>query len=272
MGYNRDYMQGLLIIFTFLVGLAIGSFVNVLIDRAVKGQDFVRGRSHCDHCGKLLTWYDMIPVLSFLVYRGKSRCCHKTLSWQYPIVEGLIAVLFVWWLTVGFVFFQLATAPLTLVQPLYWLIIGLCLMIIAVMDYIHGVILLPVVWTGVVATLLYRGTLLTLHAYQARDFGLMVVAASAAAIFIWLLRALTRGRGMGEGDIYVALLMGFVLGWPRTLVGLFFSFVGGALISLLLMLFKIKRMQDTIPFGPFMVMGIVLALLFGQQFLGMFGW
>jgi prepilin signal peptidase PulO-like enzyme (type II secretory pathway) len=265
-------MEGLLIGFTFAFGLAIGSFVNVLIDRVVKGQDFVRGRSHCDHCRKLLSWYDMIPVASFLIYRGKSRCCHRPLSWQYPIVEALIGLLFVWWLTVGFVFFQLATAPLTLVQPLYWLIIGLCLMIIAVMDYVHGVILLPVVWTGVVATLLYRGTLVSLHAYQVRDFGLMLLSAVCAAGFIWALRALTRGRGMGEGDIYVALLMGLVLGWPRTLVALLLSFVIGALVSLGLVALHVKRLRDTMPFGPFLVAGLIAALLFGQQFLTLLGW
>lgn len=251
-------------ILTFFLGAAVGSFVNVLIDRTMVGEDFVHGRSHCDNCKKTLTWYDMIPVVSYLAYRGKSRCCKIPLPLRYPIVEALVGVLFVWWLAVGFWFFQLVNAPLIIIQPLFWLLSGVILTIIALADLYYGVILMNVIWFGVCLTVGYRLILWHYQAFQIIDLGYSVLIASLMYGFFWLLYKITRGRGMAEGDMYVALYMGILLGWPRALVSLLLSFILGATISVGLLVLKIKTRKDTVPFAPFMVLASVISLVWGS--------
>ncbi len=239
--------------------------MNVLIDRTVEGKDWVRGRSHCDHCHKTLAWYDMIPVFSFLLYGGKSRCCRTPLSYQYPIVEALVGLLFVWWIGMGFWFFRLVVAPLSMVQPVFWLVTGLLLTILALGDLIYGVVLMPIVWIGSVLTVIYRLILWHYGVYQSNDLmGSLLLSFIFYGAF-WLLYKLTKGRGMAEGDMYVAMYMGLLLGWPRGMVAILLSFVIGAAVGVMLIISKIRSRKDTLPFVPFMVTGMVIALLWGEQ-------
>ncbi len=252
-------------ILTFFMGSAVGSFVNVLIDRTMVGQDWVRGRSHCDHCHKTLAWYDMIPVLSFLVYGGKSRCCHTPLSYRYPIVEILVGLLFVWWLGMGFWFFRLVSAPLSVVQPAFWLVTGVTLSILALADLFYGVVLVGVVWFASIVVVAYRFTLMYYGAHQLED---LVKALGLAAIFyslFWLLYKITKGRGMADGDMYIAMYMGLLLGWPRGVMALLGSFILGAIVGLILIATRLRSRKDTLPFVPFMVGATVIALVWGEQ-------
>ena|SRR3989339_170516 len=253
-----------LLILTFFLGAAVGSFVNVLVERSIAGKDWIKGRSKCDHCGKTLAWYDMIPLLSYLSYQGKSRCCHKRLSWRHPLVELLFGTLFVWWLLVGFMFFRLAVTPLLVIQPLFWLITGVVLLIVAVADAYAGVILMPLVKIGVVSVVGYRIILWLFGQYQLVDGGLALLAGLGYAGFLAGLRYLTKGRGMGEGDPYLAFLLGVLVGWPRTLVAALLAFVVGAIVGIILIGLGKKKMGSTIPFGPFMVLGATLALWWGE--------
>jgi leader peptidase (prepilin peptidase)/N-methyltransferase len=258
-------------VIVFLLGTAVGSFINVLIDRSVAGEDWVRGRSHCDFCRKNLRWYDLIPVFSWLAYRGKSRCCHTPLPYRYPLVEFLTGLLFVWWFMIGFWFFHLTTAPLSTIQPAFWLVTGLVLLILAVSDARYGVVLTPVVYGGVILTLVYRLLLTYFGVYQTNDLVSSLLMSAGAYGFFWLLNRITAGRGMAEGDMDVALYFGLLLGWPRGLIGLGLSFVLGALIGLLLIGLKIKSRKDTVPFVPFMVTATLIMLLWGEQIIGFLG-
>lgn len=243
----------------------MGSFVNVLIDRSVAGEDWVRGRSHCDGCGKKLTWYDLIPIISWVVYRGKSRCCRIPLTYRYPLVEGLMGLLFVWWLGMGFLFFQLSSAPLTVIQPAFWLITGIIILILALADWFYGVVLMPVVYAGWVSVLAYRLTLWGFGVYQTGDLAATLVMTILAYGFFWMLYKLTRGRGMADGDMYVAAYVAMVVGWPRGLLSLGISFVIGAVVGVMLILLGIKKRTDTLPFVPFMMVALVIVLLWGEQ-------
>ena len=226
----------------------MGSFVNVLIDRS-------------------MAWYGMLPIFSYVFYLSKSRCCKKTLSYRYPLVELLVGLLFTWWLAVGFWFFQLVNMPLSSVQPMFWLISGIILAILALADLFYGVILMGIVWVGVAMTILYRFILVYYGAFQVDDLGKAILLASGFYAFFWLLWKLTGGRGMAEGDMYIALYMGLLLGWPKGIVALMGSFILGAVIALILMVFGKKKFGQTIPFGPFMILGIVVGLLWGEQIL-----
>ncbi len=258
-------------ILTFFLGAAIGSFVNVLIDRTMRDENWVSGRSHCDHCHKTLAWYDMIPIVSFVVYRGKSRCCRTPLSYRYPVVEMIVGLLFVWWLAVGFWFFKLVSAPLTIIQPGFWLLSGVLFVILALADLFYGVVLLNIVWLGSIAVVMYRATLWYYQAYNPKDLLISLVVGSIFYIFFWGLYKLTKGRGMAEGDMYVALYMGILLGWPKGLLALVMSFVLGSIVGVGLIVSGLKTRKDSVPFVPFMIMAMVIALVFGDQLIGFLG-
>lgn len=256
-------MTWLLYALTFLLGASVGSFVNVLVSRSVAGKDWVTSRSICDHCKKPLQWYDMIPILSFVGYGGRSACCGKPLSWQHPIVEGLFGLLFFWWAVMGVVFFHLVSHPFVYLQPLFWLITGILFVIIVVTDFYYGLIPLMTVYLGSGLVLIYRGILLFYGSYEMHDLAVSVIAGIGAALFLWTLRALTRGRGMGEGDVYLVAWLGLLLGWPRILIAIWISFVVGAASALLLLAAGRKRWGQSLPFGPFLIIGAITALLWG---------
>jgi leader peptidase (prepilin peptidase)/N-methyltransferase len=255
-------------ILTFFLGAAVGSFINVLIDRTMLGEDWVRGRSHCDNCHKELKWYDMIPVLSFIYFRGKSRCCRVPLTYRYPIVEILVGVLFVWWIAVGFWFFQLVNAPLIVIQPAFWLMTGVLLAILALADLFYGVVLMPVVWLGTIITIIYRLVLWNYGAYQSSDLLLSILLATSFFVFFYLLWKITKGKGMADGDMYVAMYMGLLLGWPKGLVAMMLSFVLGAIEGVFLILAKISGRKDSVPFVPFIIAAMVISLLWGERIIG----
>ena len=247
-----------------MLGASVGSFLNVLISRSIAGKDWVKGRSVCDHCGRNLSWFDTIPVFAYLFYRGRSRCCHKPLSIQHPVVEILTGMLFVWWLAVGSLFFRLVTHPLSTLQPLFWLLIGLVLVGIFITDLFYYVIPTYFVAAGITLVMIYRITLGVAGVYQWHDLWLSIASAIGAWAFFWFLRYITKERGMGDGDVILAFFLGLLLGWPKTPIGLLLSFVIGAAVSLLLVVGRRKKMHSTVPFGPFMIVGTVIALTFGD--------
>ena len=254
-----------LYLLVFFFGAAVGSFVNVLIDRSINGEDWVWGHSRCDGCRTPLAWYDMIPILSYVFYRGRSRCCQTPLSYRYPLVEALVGSLFVWWVAVGSLFFQLAMSPLTVIQPVFWLLTGIFLCILALSDLFYGVVLMPIVTLSYVMTILYRLTLVGFHAYQWHDFGMSLLLSALFFGFFWLLYTLTKGRGMADGDMYVAAYMGLLLGYPKGMVAIMGSFILGAAVGIVLIVTKIRSRKQTVPFVPFMVIAMIIALMWGDQ-------
>lgn len=237
----------------------------MLISRTIEGENWVKGRSRCDHCKKALPWFDNIPLLSFMVLGGRSRCCKRKLSLQYPVVEAMTGLLFVWWLLVGRFFFQLVESPLSVVQPGYWLIVGFILVGVFFADLFYGVIPDLFVWIGLAASFFYRLVLTTYGVMRIEDFVGSMVSAVLAWLFFYLLYIVTKRKGMGYGDVKFAAVLGLVLGWPRVFVGILSSFVLGAIVGVTLILMGKKRFGQTVPFGPFMVLGMVVALVWGLK-------
>lgn len=254
-------MNFLLISLIFLIGLCVGSFVNVLIERSIANKNWMIGRSECDHCQKKLAWFDNIPVLSYLLLKGKSRCCHKKLSFKHPVVELMFGLLFVWWLLVGFLFFRLVSTPGLLLQPIFWLGIGILLLILAVADFRYGVIMMPIIYLASFWIYSYRGALYLTGEYQLVDLGLSVLAGLLSGLFLYILRLLTKGKGMGDGDVYLAFVTGSLLGWQSAFMGMMAAFITGAIWGIGLIMMKKKRMSQTVPFGPFLVLGAIVGLL-----------
>lgn len=239
-------------IYFFVIGCAIGSFLNELIDRLSKEQSMM-GRSHCDYCKKTLAWFDLIPVLSYLSIGGKCRYCKKKLSWKYPALELFTGVVF------GIMTFSIlpSSDPFHL---LMYLMVAASLIVIFFADVKYQIIpdethifLLVVVF---MMKIIDGASLFTLifNVFE----GMVVM------LPILILYLLTKGRGMGFGDVKLAFVMGWIMGIKMGLLALYFGFIGGALIGIALLLLKQKKLKSKIAFGPFLVAGIVVVFLFAD--------
>lgn len=258
-------MELLVVLFLVMLGLVVGSFLNVLIVRTLSGESWVGGRSRCDHCKKIISWYDNIPLLSFLLLRGKCRRCKRPISWQNPLVELTTALLFVWWYAVGFAFFRLTQVPLVYVQPLFWLLVGVLLLIILVTDLISYLIPDYAVVGLVLLAVGYRLVLAISGVMQWGDVAAAVLAGFILAGLFSLLIVATRGKGMGWGDVKLSAALGLLLGYPRVVVGVMVAFVLGAVVAVFLLATGKRRLGQVVPFGPFLVLGAVVALMWGGQ-------
>lgn len=256
------------LISTFLVGIFIGSFLHVLVDRIPRGESFSRGRSHCDHCRHTLAWFDLIPVFSWLQLGGKCRYCKKQISAYHPLVEvttGIIFVIFTWVLAHSFVLFS----PFFLFAYAYFLFLFSAFIVIFFTDLKYGIIPFKVVSFGVIVALLWYLLPLILPplaqmAQQHYFLNAFLSGLGAFAAFFLLFLA-TRGRGLGFGDVVFVFLMGFALGFPRIILGMYIAFISGAIISVILVWIGRKKLKgETIPFGPFLVAGTVISLLWGD--------
>src|SRR4030042_4928939 len=245
-------------LFVFLFGLAIGSFLNCVIYRLEKKQSFLKGLSYCPHCKHILSWQDLIPVFSFLILRGKCRYCRKKISLQYPLVELATGSLF---LLIFIYFNNLLVTRYWLLVTGYWLLITSFLIIIFVYDLKHYIIPDKVIYLAIAIAFLYNLItgywLLVTNNYLPAAFG-------AAGFFLFIV-LVSRGKWMGVGDIKLAFLIGFLLGWPKALLALFLAFLIGAIIGLGLIILKKKTIKSELPFGPFLITGIYLALFFGEK-------
>lgn len=249
--------MGFIIIFIF--GLFIGSFLNVLADRLPRGESVVRGRSHCEKCKKTLQWYDLIPLASYVFLRGKCRYCHTRLSFIYPIVEITTGVLFV--ITTIFVLnglkFSISDFKF-LISLIYYLFIVSSLIVIFFADLKYEIIPDKIVFPAIVVSALY---LILNTQYAILPY---LLSALGAGLFFLLLFLITKGKGMGLGDVKFAFLMGLILGFPNIVVSLYIAFLTGAIIGVALILWKRRKMSGaTIPFGPFLVLGTLTALFWG---------
>ncbi len=245
----------------FIFGLIIGSFLNVVIYRYNTERSF-GGRSACMSCQSKLAWYELIPVFSFVVLRGRCRTCQTKISKQYPLVEFATGIIFaLLFLKFQDIFFA-STAGFAVTFAFYGTIFSL-LIVIATYDLKHKII--PDTLALVLAVLTFIGLFfftdygLVPHMPGLWDFlsGLVVAGPFAA---IWLL---SRGTWMGLGDAKLAVGLGWLLGLSRVLSGVVVAFWSGAIIGLLLIIFSRKHgMKSEIPFAPFLVLGAIIAFLF----------
>jgi len=251
----ESYVLGQMYVISLLVfGLVVGSFLNVVVLRGIMGIS-IGGRSMCPGCARTLRWWELIPVLSFVLLRGRCRRCRAEISLQYPAIE----------LATGFVAIVLgAPFPMTtseqVVAVLLFIVVSL-LIVLLVIDL--KTMLLPDVYIGImsVAVLIVTG----IRSYESARYYLPLYWALAGIFVgagvlgvIWLL---TRGKGIGLGDVKLLIPLGALLGPFDSLMVLFLSFVaGGAVASFLLVTHK-ATMKTAIPFGPFLCVAAILVLL-----------
>lgn len=249
-----------MLLLIFLYGLVIGSFLNVVIDRIPREESLITKRSHCESCQHTLHWHDLIPVVSYVFLKGKCRYCHRAIGWQYPLIELLTGVLFA---SVYFFLFRQQLLHGLSVKLLftffYELFIVSSFIAIFFIDLKYGIIPDVIVYPAVFITFIYMLLL------QPALFAQNILVGICACTFFFFLFAITKGRGMGLGDVKLAFLLGFFLGYPQIIIALYTAFLTGAVIACILIVARKKKFRgSTIPFGPFLVLGAMISIFSGQ--------
>lgn len=232
----------------FIVGLAVGSFLNSCVYRLPRGVSIVHPPSFCPSCGHRLSWFDLIPVLSYLLLKGRCRYCGYKIPYLYPAVEILTALLFLllyykFGLSISFVFSC---------------IFAFLLEFIALVDLRSYEVMDSAVYLGALLGLIFS---LFRHGMAGLLFSLegAVYGAGIIALIFYV-----SNGGMGEGDIGIAAFIGVWLGSIHTVVALVIAFLMGGIFSIFLLLFGLKRIGEKIPFGPFLAIGAMITFLEGE--------
>ena len=239
----------LIYLIIFLYGIVIGSFMNVCIYRIPLKADIVKERSHCMSCGHVLKWYELIPLVSFVVQKGKCRECGTKLSVQYPLIEGLNGVLYVITFYIN---------GLTIDSLLYCLLIS-ALLVLSVID--ERTYEIPI---GINIFILCLGIIMTV--LHLDDWVNHVVGFFAVSLFIGIIIIVTHGRGMGGGDLKLMAAAGLMLGWKEIILAFALGCILGAVIHVLRM--KISKAERVLAFGPYLALGILISVWFGGPMLG----
>ncbi|HOC01926.1 MAG TPA: prepilin peptidase [Candidatus Ratteibacteria bacterium] len=261
-------------ILVFLIGACFGSFANVCIYRMPRKKSIVFPSSFCPKCRRSIRWYDNIPILSYILLRGRCRYCKKTISPRYPIVEatmGLLALLLYekFW-TIG------------LYCPFFfYFIFALGMLIISGIDFetflVPDIIVIPLIPIGIIGAFLCENFFFfpsgqssainrLMYSISGAFTGALIVAALAIiGKIIW------KKEAMGGGDLKLLAAIGAFLGWKGVFISIFFGSIIGTIISLLLIYSKKKTWDDYIPFGPYLVIGAIITILMkGSCFLSLY--
>jgi leader peptidase (prepilin peptidase)/N-methyltransferase len=252
-------------IIVFLLGLIIGSFLNVVIYRLNTGRG-LNGRSMCFTCGKTLNWHELVPLVSFFVQRGKCNGCDSKISYQYPLVESITGLVFL------SIFMKAVSLSLDQVSAIWYMLFYMytfsLLIVISVYDIKHLVISEKLVWLfnllALISTLFIFNFNFDLKGPSLID----ILSGPLMALPFYLLWLFTKGRGMGFGDVKLALGLGWLLGISQSVSAFFLSFWIGTLFIIILLVIKKGNLnrKTKIPFGPFLSIATFLVFLFSINF------
>jgi len=243
-------------IFSFLIGSSFGSFLNVVVTRFYK-KESIRGRSACDHCKKKLAPFDLLPVVSFLLLRGKCRMCKAKLECKHFVVELLLGALFVfvaWY----HIMYSGALGPSFIVRD--WYIVWV-LAFIFLYDLFYMQVDDRIVFPAILTILVVSGVM------DWTSWSTMFIGAAVGGGFFLVQYMVSKGKWIGSGDIFIGLLMGVVLGWPAILVGLFMAYIMGAAVGLVLIALKMRTRADKLPFGVYLSLGTFIGMFWGVNIL-----
>ena len=252
------------IFLSFIFGTLIGSFLNVVILRLPK-EETLSGRSHCVHCGHVLTAGELIPIFRYLWLGGKCRSCKTRISPRYAIIEALTGLLFAATLVIAAP--QDLTGVLLLARD--WFIVSI-LLLVFVIDLEHMLILDRIIFPSAILVLMSN---IALDLVQKNGIGWHSAAISGllgalvGPLPFYVVWYLSRGRWMGFGDVKLLILLGMILGLPRVFVGVFIAVILGGLVAVGLLWARKAALKTKIAFGTFLSVGALAALFWGQPLL-----
>lgn len=235
-------------ILVFLIGAAIGSFLNVCIHRIPAGGSIIFPPSHCPSCKTGIKFYDNIPIISYLLLRGRCRQCKSSISFRYPLVEsinGIGYMLLTYEFGVGWTAFA------------YALFIS-SLLVLTFIDLSHQILPDLITLPGIIVGLIAASSVLPTGIINS------VIGVLVGGGAFYLVAVISRG-GMGGGDIKLIAMIGAFLGWRDVLLTIFIGALTGSLVGIFLMLFKGKKRKDPIPFGPFLAAGAIISVFLDRE-------
>lgn len=234
------------VVITFIYGVLIGSFLNVCIYRIPKGESIVVNRSHCMSCGKQIKWYDLVPVVSYLVLKGKCRYCKAKLSIQYPLVEFFNGL--------GYAIIVIANGMN--IESILYCLCSSALLALSIIDW--RTFEIPVAFNIFIGILGVIRLLTDLKHWYVYAIGFVAVSG-----FLYLIFLITKGRGIGGGDIKLMAAAGLLVGWKNIILALGLGCVLGSIIHIILM--KIQNKDRVLAFGPYLSLGIYISMVCGNQ-------
>jgi leader peptidase (prepilin peptidase)/N-methyltransferase len=241
------------IFLVFVLGLIVGSFSNVCIYRVPRNESVIYPASHCPKCRTKIKPVDNIPLLSYILLKGRCRNCGSKISIQYPVVEFLTGLIYL----IIYLIYGLS------IQSLVYIILSSALIIIAFIDLkeqiIPDIISLPGIVIGLILSFIVPYISFINSALGALFGGGVIL------IIAWVGSIVFKKEAMGGGDVKLTAMIGAFLGWRYTIISLFLGFFLGALTGIVLIMTKIKKREDAIPFGPFIALGSIITLLCGEK-------
>lgn len=236
-------------IFIFIFGIVIGSFLNVCILRIPKHETIVTERSHCMSCGYQLSWYDMVPVFSWLFLGGKCRKCKAPISPQYPIVEAVNGALYV-------LIFLVEDFS---IQAILYCLLASALLVLSVIDWRTYEI--PI---GINIFILVLGIVRVITDWT--NWFTYLLGFLSVSIVLWLLLVISKGRAIGGGDVKLMAAAGLLLGWKNIILAFLLGCIIGSVIHLIRM--KVSKADHVLAMGPYLAVGILIAALWGDAMIG----
>ncbi len=242
----------------FIFGILIGSFLNVCIYRIPKKENIAVGRSHCMNCKTDLKWYELVPVFSYIILRGKCRTCKSKISIQYPIIEALNGILYL----AVFYIYGSYSMDIILLNIIYCLAIS-TLIVISVIDFrtytiVNALNLYILLW-GILATIvIFIGSGMDVGVLVEHVIGFFSISLLLAIVFY-----ATKGRGIGGGDVKLMAGAGLLLGWKVTL----FTFLLGCILASIihLSMMRFAKSGRMLAFGPYLSASIIIGILYGNR-------
>ncbi len=240
----------MLIALWFLFGLAMGSFVNVVVVRLAAGEG-LGGRSHCRNCGREIPWYHNLPLFSFAYLRGRCGACGAAISWQYPLVELACGVLFA---------LAWGSAGGSYLDAFSFAVLSAYAVALFSFDLRFGVLPDALTLSG-------AGVLALLALARGFPLAAVLLGVAVGGAFFAIQYVVSRGRWIGGGDVRLGLLIGAALGWPNVAVALALAYLSGSLVALWLLASGKRRLGGEVPFGTFLSAATVVAALWGDGIL-----
>ena len=259
------------LLFFFILGTAIGSFLNVVAYRSIRGGSVLFGSSRCPDCKHKLAAKDLVPIASFILLSGKCRYCGKSISLQYPLVELVTGFLFAftylyWWGAL----YSIQHTAYSVMYLLYLLFVVSVLIVLFVTDVRDGLLPNTVVLPAVTIVATYKLLLVVVGSTQFSTLIADLLTALVVSGIFFAIVALSGEKAMGGGDVKLAFLIGLAVGWPATSVAVFISFLTGAIVAVMLILIGKKRFGESVPFGPFLSIGALIAMFWGREIIDLY--
>ncbi|MFC1623255.1 prepilin peptidase [Patescibacteria group bacterium] len=257
-----------MILIFLVLGLIVGSFLNVVVHRFDLAESIFLSRSHCPSCKHQIAWYDNIPVISFLLLKMRCRSCQESISWQYPFVEMLTGVVF---MLVGYYFFDVSSAQ-TWIETLFYLTIFSMLIVIVGYDTKFMEIPMLMVWLSIsfiIALLIFQDWTV-FDGFSGKSFWSFnltsgLLGGMIAAAFFYFLVFVSKEKWMGMGDVYIGFVVGLLAGFPDVFLSLMIAFTSGSIFGIILIVLKRSTLKTQVPFAPFLILSGFVTVFLAQK-------